>query len=1611
MKTKKTIATLFIFLALNIGYLFSQVNFNMNTSHGCYPLNVIFTNTTIGGKYFQWYFGDGQTDTTKNPTHTFIYSGKYTVILMGYNSTGQYMGESRQEIKVEGANKFIFYPNDTVCPNETFYVGIDNQYDSIKWDFGDGILMTHNWPIHSFSTPGTYNITLNAHTQCGFDQITQQVTVTSAAVPTYPYFNTSGNQFCVGDAIPFRSNMSYYTYHWDFDDGNTSSEQNPLYSYSTLGFRNVTLQVTNVCGNSNSAYANVDIANNVPANAYFGIPNQSTCPNEPISFNAPAGTSFYWDFGDGNYANTMNTKYVYGDTGTYTAMLIVTNGCGNSDTSQKIISINYNPSNSPYIVAGFTNNNWNKDTLMICTGEEIAFQSWTHNNGSGSISLLWDFGDGTFSEEKDPVHAFNTSGINLVTVIATNNCNGSDTVKKWVVANPYAFPVSNLNAIPNLICPGEKVYFFDDGNRMLESGYDYSIWFGDGDSTMHITAYTDTLIKVVSHQYNNIGSYIYTFTVTNACGNTNTLSDTIVVENNPLNEVFYYTENSTSGNNNGNQDQTGCPGDAVTFMIVGGVSYEWHFGDGNISTENFSLHTYADTGTYNAFVIATNACGRIDTIPTVVSIGNSNTPNPWFNVDEDNDCAGDTIVFTYSDQSGAASFYSYYWDFRDGITANTMNASHVFTHGGEYNVKLVVINGCGRDSSFRLIRINNPNTEFTASQHIIQENGTIIFTNLSQNATSYSWDFGDGATSAVINPTHTYTTQGIYLVSLTATSPFGCSSTFTDTIFVNNLLISSVIHQNNCYNSAEGYIDVTVTGGLPPYSYQWYHDGILTTTTTQDFSLFDTLTMLNTGSGVYEIVAIDENGMSVSESYNIVNPPQLTLNITTTNEICGNDGSITANVSGGTAPYSYCWSDLSTNNSLTNLAAGFHLVPVTVTDANGCTINQSITANINPGNYVQTIFISSTLPTCGNSNGKIWFIGTSPNIPSAIYTFQWNDPLSQTNDTAFNLSAGIYQLILTNTVTGCATKNYFNLNNLFNFYISNLNGATGPTCHGGNNGYASANVVTPTSPVNVEWGTNPIQYGYLAQNLTAGTYTVTATDVNGCKASTTYTVYEPDSLKITMTHTNPLCYGGYTGNATANISGGTPGYSYHWNNGSPYSSLQNRNAGTYYVTVTDNNSCTATSNVTLVNPMQITATSFVQDVTFYSLANGSIDLTPNGGTPPYVYIWSNGKHTQDIEQLYAGTYSVTIHDSNNCSAIASLTVGQPAALNVTITSLGSTTFCFGNSVVLDAGSGYLQYHWSNGATTQTTVANESGYYSVQCLSNTSLGVDSIYVSVSHPYAQQELCLVTVDSSNHNMIIWEKPTIDAGIVTYKLYKETNANNVYELLTTIPYANMTTYLDTASNPAQQSERYRISVIDTCGNESDMSTPHKTMHLTVSTGVGVYNLIWENYEGFVFPTYTIYRGATSNFLLPIGAIQSSLTTFTDYQPIGTFYYRIAVMKGDSCWASGTAKDMSGPFSQSLSNIEDNGIIFTGINSTKSENHISVFPNPFSESTMVYFTNNTHSNYILSITDVTGKIIRQIKNIIDNNIEITKGDLSSGFYMIELKGDKTYHQTIVVE
>ncbi|WP_276505100.1 SprB repeat-containing protein, partial [Terrimonas pollutisoli] len=206
---------------------------------------------------------------------------------------------------------------------------------------------------------------------------------------------------------------------------------------------------------------------------------------------------------------------------------------------------------------------------------------------------------------------------------------------------------------------------------------------------------------------------------------------------------------------------------------------------------------------------------------------------------------------------------------------------------------------------------------------------------------------------------------------------------------------------------------------------------------------------------------------------------------------------------------------------------------------------------------------------------------------------------------------------------------------------------------------------TGSVDLTVNGGTTPYTYvwsnGASTQDITAlvaGIYSVTVTDANNCTATISVTITQPAAaLALTSSKVDVLCFGNATGSVDLTVNGGTAPYTYVWSNGASTQDITALAAGTYTVTVTDNNNCTATTSITIGQPAAALALSEAHvNVLCFGNATGSVDLTVNGGTAPYTYVWSNGASTQDITALVAGTYSVTVTDANNCTATTSVTI-------------------------------------------------------------------------------------------------------------------------------------------------------------------------------------------------------------------------------------------------------------------------------------------------------------------------------------------------------------------
>lgn len=294
--------------------------------------------------------------------------------------------------------------------------------------------------------------------------------------------------------------------------------------------------------------------------------------------------------------------------------------------------------------------------------------------------------------------------------------------------------------------------------------------------------------------------------------------------------------------------------------------------------------------------------------------------------------------------------------------------------------------------------------------------------------------------------------------------------------------------------------------------------------------------------------------------------------------------------------------------------------------------------------------------------------------------------------------------------------------------------------------------------------------------------------------------------------------------------------------------------------------------------------------------------------------------------------------------------------------------------------------------------------------------DAVNVSMASNIAP-EICITFVDTTvNMNKIVWEKPVNATNIVSYIIYKEGIIPDNYNAIATIPFSQLSEYVDTSSQPRIRSDRYKLSYIDTCGIESDLSAKHRTIRLAVTPvvlGQG-FNLNWfDASEGFTFSYYIIYRRTSNSTFVKIDSVLSTLTSYIDTTSIsGRLFYYIAAKKSSPCTSTGQ-KAVGGPYSESVSNPEDNGIFNQGIqNNENNDYNLKIYPNPFTDITTIYFNpTDLLSGYTLKVIDINGKIVKEIHSIKSNKILIEKGNLSSGIYTVEIKGKQLFRGKLVIK
>lgn len=511
-----------------------------------------------------------------------------------------------------------------------------------------------------------------------------------------------------------------------------------------------------------------------------------------------------------------------------------------------------------------------------------------------------------------------------------------------------------------------------------------------------------------------------------------------------------------------------------------------------------------------------------------------------------------------------------------------------------------------------------------------------------------------------------------------------------------------------------------------------------------------------------------------------------------------------------------------------------------------------------------------------------------------------------------------------------------------------------------------------------------------------GTYYVTATNIQ-CSATVI------DSINITF-HAVPAAYAGIDDTickgASTSLSA-TGGGTYAWSPafGLSCTSCANPTASpayttTYVVTVTNSSGCTASDNVT-VNVFTAPTSSSPASC---GLNNGSATANPSGGSGLYSYLWNTTpqQNTQTATGLAAATYTVTVTDIGlGCSVTASAVVINVAAPVVTIINKvlpNCGTLNGSMTASVSGGTPPYSYLWGSSPqqTTQTAVNLPSGIFCVTVTDANScqtIKCDSINTI---PFNPPEICMVTADTAtNHIRVVWEKDTTTNGILYYYIYRESSVSGIYNLIDFWDYSNTSTYLDVSANALQQAYRYKISIYDLCNMESQQSTYHQSIHLTVSSGSsGSWDLQWNDYLGFVFSTYNIYRGTGTGNLTYLNSISSNFTSYSDLTPPpGNVYYLVEAVRPAACNPSKSGNS----FSSSISNIASS--VGSGIDEMNTDNDFQIIPNPANNDLTIISSLKSE----IEILNIEGQILKK-ENSKNNTTTFDISDLASGMYFVKV-------------
>lgn len=976
-----------------------QANFSATQQSGCSPLVIQFFDNTTGGTPTQWTwdFGNGNTSSLQNPYSAFINPGKYTVKLIATNASGTSQVVKTNYITVYDNPTVNFTANNTSGCNPLTVNFTDNSTSANgnivawQWEMGNGQQATVQNPQVIFTTPGTFNVKLRVTDNKGCYNVAEKVSYISTVGVKAGFNSSSTAGSCSQPSATTFQNTSTaasgtLSYQWDFGDGNTSTQENPVHNYPSVGSYTIKLIASNNQGCTDTIIKNINVyVGSVKAD--FSIP-PVLCENTKFTItntSTPATTvASTWYFSDKDTIKVINPTKTFTTAGSYTVKLV--NDFGTcKDSVEKIVTVNPKPT-ADYASA----NN------VSCTVP--ATVNFT-NQSTGAIGYTWYFGNNNAtSTATNGTYTYNTRDSFTVSLVAINNFGCKDSISKTSFVKTLSLKIQSLTLSDRKGCTPLDVNFKANVNTSLPiSKYEWS--FGD--------AGTSSAPEPL-HIYTTEGKFLVKLIVTSGtCTDTLKIPDTVITGHKPkaafqtsstvicTKAPVAFTDQSTNG--------------PITFWL-------WNFGDNKgQSIDQNPVYSYSDTGSYSVRLIVENN-GCADTL-TKNSYIKPQLPIAKFGTVTN--CTN-RLEIAFKDSSKGAQTYA--WDFGDGNNDNTANPTHTYTKAGSYLIELSVQNattGCTSSDTLRL-QVFDSIPAITIPSNVVCKkiSFTVALKNYSQSYTkSIRWYYGNGS-NATVPPNvsffqQRYNDPGTYQIAAVINYNNGCRDSATAIpvqVFGPAALFKPAGDSSGCTGKTVNFLESSTTDGIHPIVEKiWdFGDG---TPITSIFTAPYTHTYTTPGTYKVSLRVKDTYGCTDSLFYNrtIVRIGQAVASFAVSDtSICPSSNITFSNTSVGTNLTSlWSFGDGNTSNNSSPLHnytnEGIYDVKLVIKDAViGCTDSIAKTNYIHVFKPIAKLTASDTFAACppllvnfaslSQHNTSIeWKIAnttiTGNNTPSYFFTY------------------------------------------------------------------------------------------------------------------------------------------------------------------------------------------------------------------------------------------------------------------------------------------------------------------------------------------------------------------------------------------------------------------------------------------------------------------------------------------------------------------------------------------------------------------------------------------------------------------------------------------------